>query len=289
LVVKNRAAIKNGINLSKRGFAGVYIGMRNLACVVIVLVTSAAICQPIKPSERHVDHFQVEGASRLAALAKLGALTNTTLLIEAGSLDFLQAPITMAINHTTVALVVGDILHGLDSYKIRDEGALLILSTPGPLNRTLNLPLGIFSFTGKSISSLHPFLAFLIRRATGCNPQGYGWAGPAMDLDMPPIQLAQATLEKVVAKVADASEASMWVIGPEPSSEGCIDNPGSRWQVGLYGFGRVFSGCETPFRESVGPPLVIDLVPGQHAKDECFGVKLPNPVPDLSPTHSMKR
>lgn len=248
-------------------------------------MTSAALCQQVKPSERVVNHFQVEGASRLAALARLGASTNTTLLVEAGNLAFLQAPVAMSFDHTTVATVIRGILGGLDSYKIRDKGALLILSTPGPSNRILKLPLGAFTFTGHSISSLQPFLAYTIRRATGCNPQGYGWAGPPMNLDIPPIHIAQATLEQIIVKVADAHEASMWVIGPEPSLEGCIDDPAPRWQVGLYGFGRGFAGCGTPFRESVGPPLVIDLVSARDSKTDCTGIPFPNPIPAFSPNH----
>ncbi len=259
--------------------------MKYLAWLAIVLLTSTASCQQIKPSERVVDHFQVEGASRLAALAKLGASTNTTLLIEAGKLAFLQAPVAISLDHTTVAMVIRETLRGLDSYKIRDEGNLLVLSTPGPPNRILNLRLGAFTFTGHSISSLHPFLAFTIRRATGCNPQGYGWAGPPMDLDIPPIHIAQATLEQIIMKVADAPEASMWIIGPEPSLRGCIDDPASRWQVGLYGFGRGFAGCGTPFRESVGPPLVLNVVPGRNSKTDCTDIRLPSSMPDLSPPH----
>jgi hypothetical protein len=256
--------------------------MRYLAWLVIVLLTSAASCQPVKPRERLISHFQVEGVSRLAALAKVGALTNTTLLVEAGSLAFLQAPVVMTVDDTTVAIVIHEILRGLDSYKLRDEGALLILSTSGRLNRTLNLPLGTFTFTGHSISDLQPLMAYFVRRATGCNPQGFGWAGPPMDLDIPPIQLARATLEQIIARVADAPEASMWIVGPEPSSRGCIDNPTSRWQVGLYGygFGRALTGCGTPFRETVGPPLL----PRQDAKTDCAGFQFPNPVPILLPT-----
>ncbi len=259
--------------------------MKYVAWLAIVLLTSAALCQQVKPSERVVDHFQVAGASRLAALARLGASTNTTLLVEAGRLAFLQAPVAMSFDHTTVAIVIRGILRGLDSYKIRDEGALLILSTPGPSNRILKLPLGAFTFTGHSISSLHPFLAYTIRRATGCNPQGYGWAGPPMDLDIPPIHIAQATLEQIIVKVADAPEASMWVIGPEPSLKGCIDDPASRWQMGLYGFGRGFTGCGTPFRESVGPPLVLDLVPGRNSKTDCTGIRFPKSMSEFSPDH----
>ena len=86
--------------------------MRSLAGLAIILVTSAAWCQQVKPSERPVAHFQVEGASRLAALTKLGALTNTTLLVEAGGLDLLQAPVTMTVDHTTVATVISVMLRG---------------------------------------------------------------------------------------------------------------------------------------------------------------------------------
>lgn len=256
--------------------------MKFTACFATILMGSTALCQQVKPSDRLVDHLQVEGSSRLAALAQLGAITNTTLLVEAGDLAFLQAPVSVSFDHTTVALAVRSILRGLGSYKIRDEGALLILSTPGPANRILKLPLGAFTFTDHSISSLHPLLAYAIRRATGCNPQGYGWAGPLMDLDIPPIHLAQATLEQILVKVADASEASMWVIGLEPSSAGCVNDPASQWQVGLYGFGRGFAGCATPFRESVGPPLVINLVPGRHSENDCTKIHFPDPVPDLA-------
>lgn len=259
--------------------------MRRRVWLVIVLLNSAAWCQQIKPSQRPVGSFRVEGVSRLAALARLGALTNTTLLVEAGSLVVLQAPVVVTVDHATVATVIREILRGLPSYKIRNEGALLILSTSGKPNRTLNLPLGAFSFTGDSVSSLHPLLAYSIRRATGCNPQGYAWAGPPMKLDMPPIHLAHATLEQIITKVAGALEASMWVIGPEPSLDGCINDPASRWQVGLYGFGRRFTGCGTPFRESVGPSLVIDLAPGRNSKTDCTGIQLPNPVPSVFPTH----
>jgi hypothetical protein len=245
----------------------------------MVLTTSVAFSQEVEPSQRSVDRFQVEGVSRLAALAKLGAFTNTTFLVEAGDLLALQTPVVVTADHTTVSKVIRDILRGLDSYKIRNEGALLILSTPGQPNRTLTLPLGRFTFTGDSISSIHPLLQYAIRRATGCNPQGYGWGGPPMHLPIPSFQLAQATLEKVVAKVAHASEASMWIVGPEPLLRGCIDNPAARWQVGLYGFGRGFSRCETIFRESVGPPLVGYLVSGRGTEMDCVIMQLPNPIP----------
>lgn len=252
----------------------------------MVLTTSAASSQQVEPSQRSVDTFQVEGVSRLATLAKLGALTNTTLLVEAGDLLALQAPVVIKADHTTVAIVIREILRGLDSYKIRNEGALLILSTPGKPNRTLTLPLGPFTFTGDSISSIHPLLAYAIRRATGCNPQGYGWAGSSMNLAIPSFQFAQATLEQIVAKVADAPEASMWVVGPEPILNGCIDDPAARWQVGLYGSGRGFSSCGTIFRESVGPQFVGYLVSGRGTEMGCMKMNLLNPIPTFPPpTH----
>ncbi len=89
--------------------------MRNLAWLTIVLLTSAAICQQVKPSERPMAHLRVEDVSRLAALAKVGALTNTTLLVEAGSLVFLQAPVVMTVDHVTVPVAMQEILRRIDS------------------------------------------------------------------------------------------------------------------------------------------------------------------------------
>lgn len=123
--------------------------MSYAAWLAMVLTTSAAFSQQVEPSQRSVDTFQVEAVSRLAAPAKLGALTNTTLLVEAGDLLALQAPVVITTEHTTVALVIREILRGLDSYKIRNEGALLILSTPGRPNRTLTLPFGTLYVYGR--------------------------------------------------------------------------------------------------------------------------------------------
>jgi hypothetical protein len=107
-----------------------------------------------------------------------------------------------------------------------------------------------------------------------------------MYLAIPSFQLAQATLEQIVAKVANASEASMWIVGPEPLLHRCIDDPAARWQVGLYGFGRGFSRCGSIFRESVGPPLVGYLVSGRGTEMDCMKMQLPNPIPTFPPpTH----
>jgi hypothetical protein len=231
--------------------------MRSVFGLLTLIVSLPALCQAGKPSERSVDRFEIGGVSRLYALAKLGALTNTTLLVEVGDISFLQNPINLSVERTTVAAIVGKILNEQEAYILRDQGQLLILQSRRVANRVLTLPLGPFSFPGSSISSLHPLLEFSIRLATGCNSQGYGWAGPSMDLGIPPIQLAAATFERIVEKVADAPEASMWIVNAEPSKQGCIKAPTSHWEVGLYGFGRLFSGCEMPFRESVGPIFVV--------------------------------
>ncbi len=89
------------------------------------------------------------------------------------------------------------------------------------------MPLGPFEFDGKAISSLDPYLGFRIREATGCHPTGYGWAGPSLDLDIPPIALQAATFEDIVEGVAKASEPTMWIVEPDTGMDGCLDNPGN--------------------------------------------------------------
>jgi hypothetical protein len=181
-----------------------------------------------------------------------------------------------------VAAVVAKILDGQEQYILRDQGHLLILQSRRVENRVLTLPLGPFSFPGGSISSLHPLLEFSIRLATGCNPQGYGWAGAPMDLGIPPIQLSEATFEQIVEKVADAPEASMWIVEAEPSKQGCIKTPASHWEVGLYGFGRLFSGCKMPFRESVGPIFVVGPRIDRPSNEGCSDFHFPGELPSAT-------
>ncbi|WP_353070545.1 hypothetical protein RBB75_20870 (plasmid) [Tunturibacter empetritectus] len=257
--------------------------MKSPLWLAILFVNPAAWCQQVEPSERPVDHFQVEGASRLAALAKLGALTNTTLLVEIDRLQFMQMPVFVTDSHSTVGALIRRIIGKQGLYTIRNEGALLIIAGAKVRNRVLDLPLGHFTFKGSAISSLHPLLAYSIRVATGCRVQGYGWAGPAMDLNIPAIDLSHATFEKVVARVAEAPEASMWIVEPESSSTGCIDDPASHWQVGLYGFGRL-AGCQSPFQASVGPSFVAPFLPEHSFPGDCR-MSLSPTGSDISPPH----
>jgi hypothetical protein len=218
-----------------------------------------AFAQTGDPGARRVEQFEVEGVSRFAALAKLGALTKTSLLIEAGSLPFLQTPVTLSSRNSSVDILIANILHGRERYLIRHRGLLLILSPAHParpLNRMLTVPLGTFSFTGDSLSSLSPYLEFYIRRATGCQPSGYSYVGPALRLAIPPIKLKSATFESVVARVAEAPEPIMWVVEPDSGERGCIGHPASHWEVGLYGTDRQLTSSQTPLRASIGPELV---------------------------------
>ena len=130
-------------------------------CVGVLLTNFVAMAQTIQPSKRQVEHFEVTGASRLAALAKLGSLSNTSLLIEVDSLPELQAPVAISIDRTTVSAVAGRLLPA--EYVLRDVGSLLIISPrAGARNRILNLPLGLFALRPIGISGLEPFLGFTI-------------------------------------------------------------------------------------------------------------------------------
>jgi len=121
-----------------------------------------------------------------------------------------------------------------------------------PTNRILGLPLGGISFNGKLISSLSPLLDFYIRKWTGCDPTGYGYAGPPMAVNVPAFTLRSATFQSVIERVADAPLPTMWVVLPDSGKSGCIPHPGSMWQVGLY----AGSDSDSPFQESIGPQLV---------------------------------
>lgn len=238
-------------------------------CAGLLLANLVASAQDVRPSVRPVEHYEVTGASRLAALAKLGSLTNTTFLVEIDRLHSFKVPVHLRIDNTTVDGVMRQLLPA--EYIVRERGSLLIVSPrAGARNRVLTLPLAQFRMHPEGISSVEPYLAFTVRRATGCKPQGYGWAGPPMQLAIPDISFTHATLEKIVGRVADAPEASMWIVTRESSITGCINDPASKWQVGLYGFGRASTGCQTPFRESVGPSFIAASLNQKLFADDCL-------------------
>ena len=243
--------------------------MRRPFFLILLCAGCASHAQPPAAKLRQTDHFEITGRSRLVALAKLGAATATTLLVEAGDMSFLAEPITLSADHETVDEVALTILRGNEHYATRHLGALVILSPSQPskpINRILTLPLGPISFKGTGISSLDPTLGYYIRLATGCNPQGWMWMGPPLDLDIPAFLLDHATFEAILEQVANASEPTMWVVLPDTGKPGCINNPEDHWEVGFYSYGPDGFYTADPaydrksdrqvFHQSAGPDLV---------------------------------
>jgi hypothetical protein len=202
-----------------------------------------------------IEQFTAVGSSRLHALADLGRITKSTLLVEAGDIGFLEKRITLTAYQKTLDKLIAAIVDGKETYKVKHQGSLTIIypvAPANPLNRILTIPLGEFSFTGDSVSDLDPYLAFRLREVTGCRPQGYAYAGPPMQIGIPKFSLPAATFEEVVEQVARASLPTMWVVLPDSGQSGCMSDPGSMWQVGLYSE----TGIPWPFQQSIGPNLV---------------------------------
>jgi hypothetical protein len=232
-------------------------GLARFAISLLCLTVSGAsqVYQEGKAKPPQINHFVVSGVSRLNALARLGAATQSTLLIVCGDMRFLTEPVTLSESHKTRDELIVAILHGRERYLPIHRGPLIIVYPTKPLvptNRILGLPLGSISFTGKAISSLSPLMGFYIRRATGCDPTGYFYAGPPMEVDIPAFTLRSATFESVIERVGGASLPTMWVVLPDSGKAGCIPDPGSMWQVGLY----AGNDSQSPFRESTGPQFV---------------------------------
>ena len=205
-----------------------------------------------------LQQFTVTDTSRLHALATLGRMMNSSLLVEAGDMRFLYEHVTISENQRSFGELIRAILPGNEQYVARRRGALTIIypRTPRkPRNRILTLPLGRFSFKGTSVSSLSPYLAFQIREVTGCHPTGYAGAGPPMEVGISAFDLRAATFETVVEQAAKAAIPTMWVVLPDSGQRGCLSDPGSLWEVGIYNRG------DSPrfpfaFREAIGPTLV---------------------------------
>ena len=230
--------------------------------------------------QRTLAHFTVTAEPRLTALARLGAATNTTILVEAGAMPYLQIPVSVDAYSSNVAAIADRILKGDDSYDIGARGALLLIAARDTHNRLLTLPLGPITFRGGALSGIIPLLGYMVAEATGCSPGGYGWAGPSMDANISPFHLDDATAEQVIEDVAAAGQPSMWVIAPEPSATGCVANPGAGWEVGLYGFGRLFASCATPFSSSAGPQYV-PMAASPKGDETCKEIHLPANSPPL--------
>ena len=237
-------------------------GMRCGLAPMLFLLSCCAGGQQIRPVDRPVERFRVHGASRLAALAKVGSLTNTSILVEADDLTFLQTPIDADFDRDTVREAIEHILGAEKTLTVRENGALLIVSTSRVKDRSMQETLGHFRFTGQRYSLFGPWLAETIRVASGCAPMGTAWAGPEMGVTIPSIDIYGATFEKIVARVADAPEATMWVVQdageasrmPSGSSSELGDG-GVRLRSGICGLPvPYFNVFRTFFHERVACP-----------------------------------
>jgi hypothetical protein len=185
----------------------------------------------------------VESRSRLAALGDLGARTRTSLLVEAGDLAFLQQEIPAPKPLLRFADEVEVILSGPELYKVKKLGKLMVIvpeKPTRPTNRILRLQLGPLSFTGKSISDLNPRIRTRIQQVTGCTGVGDVWTGLRLDLAIPSFSKETIFFENVIEQVANAPEPTMWVIGPDDGTSGCIANP--QWEVGFFDSPRGIQG-----------------------------------------------
>jgi hypothetical protein len=168
-------------------------------------------------------------------------------------MHFLSEPVSLSESHKTQDELIIAILHGRERYLPIHRGLLSIVSPTRPAvptNRILGLPLGGISFNGKSISSLSPLLDFYLRKSTGCGPTGYGYAGPPLAVSIPPFTVRSATFQSVIERVA--AHHCLRCGLPDSGKSGCIPDPASMWQVGLY----ADSDSSNPFQESIGPQLV---------------------------------
>jgi hypothetical protein len=227
-------------------------GVALFVCSTILACTPAALAQ--EPSL--LEQFTVTDTSRLRALATLGRITKSSLLVEAGDMRFLEESVTLSEHQKSFDELVRAILPGNENYVVRRRGTLKIIHPVAPrkpLNRILTLQLGSFSFKSKTVSTLSPNLAFRIREVTGCNPQGFAYAGPPMDTGIPDFDLPSATFEEIIEQTAKAPTPTMWIVLPDSGERGCISDPGSLWQVGIYNDNAQFPFA---FREASGPTLV---------------------------------
>jgi hypothetical protein len=224
---------------------------------VVVFVCSSALAQSLSCVAQHsrIPQFTVTNVSRLHALATLGRVAHSSLLVEAGDLHFLQEPVTISENRKSFDELVHTILAGREDYAVMRKVPLNIIypRKPGkPRNRILTLHLGQFSFKDKTLPALDGELAFAIAQVTGCHRQGYAIEGFG-ESDIPNFDLRSATFQLVVQQVAKAPTPTMWVVLPDSGERGCISDAGNLWQVGTY---NKYTGSPFAFEASIGPQLV---------------------------------
>jgi hypothetical protein len=223
--------------------------------LVVLCISAAQTGQITPPAGLTKNVSSVESRSRLAALADLGARTRTSLLVEAGNLAFLQQEIPAPKPLPEFADEVEVILSGPELYRVKRLGKLMVIAPEKPArptNRILRLQLGPLSFTGKSISDLNPLISVRIQQVTGCAGVGFVQTGLRFDLAIPSFSKETIVFEDVIEQVANAPEPTMWVIGPDDGTSGCIADP--QWEVGFFDYATRHP--RPVFRQSVGPQLV---------------------------------
>src|SRR6266478_8149116 len=118
--------------------------MRWFLSLFLLGACGAACSQPARSDLHRVEHFEILDRSRLVALAKLGAATKTSLLVEGGDIRFLEQSITLSADRQTLDELILKILRGREHYATTHRGVLIVAypKRPSkPINRILKLPL----------------------------------------------------------------------------------------------------------------------------------------------------
>jgi hypothetical protein len=228
--------------------------MRRLALLLLLL---ACIChaQSKELALRPIDRFDARDVSRLHALGKLGAQEQTSLLIEAGDYEFLTQKISISEQYSTLGTLIEQLLRGPEKYRVRQHGALLIVSPlhpAKPLNRILKLQIRDLTFHGDDLSWLDPMLNWYLQMAAGCSPRGYAYGGPALKIGPFDTIIKRGHFEDVAASVAAAQTPTFWLVLPDTPSVSCRSGFDAQWEVGLY------APVERPevLSTAIGPDLV---------------------------------
>ena len=203
-----------------------------------------------------VYRFKSEGKSRLVALARLGAAVQISILVESGSLKFLEEPITVRADAEPLESVINRIVSGPEHFKVKPRGSLLVIYPTllhVPTNRLLSLKFAPITYQGTTIFDLNQTLLYAIERASGCKNVGFVWTGMAFKLSVPPFHLASSNLEDIAEKVAESSERWMWVVAPTRRHRGCINELFGTSQFSVYD---TEEGRYLPFSSSIGPDFV---------------------------------
>lgn len=204
-----------------------------------------------------VSSFDSQGQSRLMALARLGSTTHLSILVEAGSMAFLQQPVSVDVDGQTLEHVITQIVRGPEQYRVRQAGSLLVIypERPAqPINRILKMPLGPITYHGKTYDDLDMLLASMLQAASGCINYGHGESGGDPPLAIPPFCLSSGTFELIIERAALAPQPTMWVVGPDDGTRGCMPDP--LVQVESAFLDPNPSPASSPIRETSGPDFI---------------------------------